>query len=510
MSEQRANRRSRRSRSSNLGTDIEKDSGPATKGVEGGLLRPLTQSDMLKIDQAAWVILQSVGMSEAPSIVVDSVCAAGGFLNDKGRLCYSFSLIQDALSGLKKSFKLYGQTPGRELDLTGTKVHTGTGGAAPLILDIESRTYRETTLKDLYDSARLIDGLEHIHFFSRTMTARELDTVKALDVNTAYASLKGTSKHVCTQITEAENVQDIAEMCYLIAGSKEAFIERPFLSVNINHAVPPLRFDAESCRVMAEATKAGLPVHANVYSQVGASCPVTLAGAIAQTMAETLAGMIFAWLINPEAKVVFGGRPMIVDMRTGAVSGGGGEQALYMAACSQMAQYYELPNSAIAGATDSKIADAQSGYEKCLAVANVAQAGCNMITQSCGMQANLMGCALEAFVIDNDMLGGILRTLEKPDINADTLALDAITEVVNGEGHFLGHPETYKRMKSDFLYPETADRASIDEWEASGAKNIRQKALIVTKQRLSLAWPDHISEEIDLMLKARFDLRLQS
>lgn len=504
MTEQRASRRSGRNRHK----QSESVAGPITKGVEGGLLRPLTQQDMLKIDQAVWKILQEIGLSEAPSIVTDAVLDAGGVLSEDGRLTYSSDLIRKALAGFNKNLVLHGQKAGHELDLSGSKVHMGTGGAAPLILDLETRTYRETRLQDLYDCARLVDGLEHIHFFSRTLTARELETAKALDINTAYASLRGTSKHVCTQITQAENVQEIAEMCYMIAGSKQAFLEKPFLSVHVNHAVPPLRFDAQSCEVMAEAVRYGLPVHCNVYSQVGASTPVPLAGAIAQTTAEALAGMIFAWLIDPDATIIFGGRPMIVDMRTGGVSGGSGEQALYMAASSQMAQYYGLPNSTIAGATDSKIADAQSGYEKCLAVANVAQAGCNMITQSCGMQANLMGVALEAFVIDNDMLGGILRTLAKPQVDTQTLSVDVIADVVRGEGHFLGHPDTYKRMKSDFLYPETADRRSIEDWEADGSMNIRQKALITTKEILATSYPNHISDVLDVQLRERFGIAL--
>jgi trimethylamine--corrinoid protein Co-methyltransferase len=507
MTDDKATRRSRRSRRQ-IDAENQVEVRPKTKGVSGGLLKPLSQADMLLIDQAVWKILQTIGLSEVPEVVVEAVVEAGGSLDQDRRLIFSSALIQQALSGLNKEFILYGQKPGLEIDLSGTKVHTGTGGAAPLILDLETGLYRETTLKDLYDSARLIDRLEHIHFFSRTMTAREIDNARDLDVNTAYASLVGTSKHVCTQITEAKNVKEIAEMCYAIAGSREAFEARPFLSVNINHAVPPLRFDEESCKVMAEAIRYGLPVHANVYGQVGASSPVTLAGAIAQTTAEALAGMIFAWLVNPAAKVIFGGRPMIVDMRTGAVSGGGGEQALYMAACSQMARYYDLPNSAIAGATDSKIADAQSGYEKCLAVANVAQAGCNMITQSCGMQANLMGCSLESYVIDNDMLGGILRTLAKPVINAETLSVDVIAETVRGEGHFLGHPDTYKRMKSDFLYPEIADRTSIADWESAGSESIRQKARELTQGLLKSNYPNHISNELDKSLRGKFEILL--
>ena len=169
--------------------------------------------------------------------------------------------------------------------------------------------------------------------------------------------------------------------------------------------------------------------------------------------------MIVAWLVNPDALVLFGAKPMITDLRTGAMSGGGGEQAMVMAAATQMAQYYDLPGVSIAGAADSKIADAQSGYEKSLSVVLAAQAGSNLITQACGMQASLMGCALESYVIDNDMLGAILSSLRQVEVSPETLALDDIDRVATGAGHFLGEALTMARMKSDFLYPRPGRQA---------------------------------------------------
>ena len=108
----------------------------------------------------------------------------------------------------------------------------------------------------------------------------------------------------------------------------------------MNHAVPPLRFDAEALDVMIEAVHCGIPVMVNTFGQLGASSPVTIAGCLAQTMAETLAGIVITWLADPAAKTVFGPRPMVTDLRTGAMAGGGGEQALLTAASSQMARHY--------------------------------------------------------------------------------------------------------------------------------------------------------------------------
>ncbi|MFK7802425.1 MAG: trimethylamine methyltransferase family protein [Anaerolineae bacterium] len=500
---QRRTRRSRRT-----AEKIAPTVSPAQPGMMGGRYRPISNADLPQLDQSIRHVLSEIGFSEVPAVVSDVVIENGGRWTQDGRLAFPEELLDRFLAGFKRNYTLHGQKPGQEIVMSGQRVHMGTGGAAPQVVDLDTGKYRDSALQDLYDAARICDTLDNIHFFSRSLVARDMPNDLAMDVNTAYASLSGTTKHVLTSITVPGNVEKIAEMCYIIAGSREAFLDRPFISLNINHVVPPLRFHKESCEVMAEAARLGIPVHCNVFSQVGASTPVTQAGSIVQNMAESLGGMIFAWLVNPEVKAIMGVRPMVTDLRTGGFSGGSGEQALIMAASAQMAHYYDLPNSCIAGATDSKTADAQSGYEKSMTVTLAAQAGSNMITQACGMHAGLMGVAFESYVIDNDMLGGIMRSISPFEVDSITLATDMISEIVRGEGHFLGHSETYKRMESDFLYPEIADRKSVDEWEEAGSKNIHKVAKAKTREILDTHFPNHISAEVDAQLRQKFDIRL--
>lgn len=474
----------------------------------GGRFAPINLEDLGKIDEAVREVLQDIGMSEAPGFVVDAITKRGGKLRDNGRLTYSGPLIDDALAGFRRDFVLHGQIAGHDLLMSDRHVHVGTGGAAPQIVDLETGQYRESRLQDLYDAARLVDTLDHVHFFSRSMVARDMENEDLLDINTAYASLAGTTKHVMTSATFARNVQPIADMCFAIAGSQEAFVERPFLSLNINHVVSPLRFAEDACGVMAEAARLGIPMHANTFGQLGASTPVTIAGSVMQTTAETLAGMIFAWVMNPDARVTFGARPMITDLRTGAMTGGSGEQAVLMAAAMQMANFYNLPNTCIAGATDSKIADAQSGYEKCLSVTLAAQAGSNMITQACGMQASLLACAFESYVIDNDMLGGIMRSIGPVEVSDETMSAATVAQIVQGDGHYLGHKDTLQRMETDFLYPDLADRRTPAEWEGDGSLDIRNRARDTARSILKDHFPTHIPDSVDASLRANFDIRL--
>lgn len=500
-------RRNRRNRSAV--SESKSTTSPAKSGIEGGRYRPILDADLPQLDRAIRHVLAEIGFSESPPIMIETITANGGSLTADGRLLFPEALLDRFLAGYKRNWTLHGQNPEHDLLLSNKRVHLGTGGAAPQVVDLESGHYRDSILQDLYDAARICDTLDNIHFFSRCLVARDMPNDLLMDVNTAYASLSGTAKHVFTSITLPEHVPILAEMFYTIAGGRDAFEARPLVSLNINHVVPPLRLHAESCEVMAEAVKLGIPVHSNVFSQVGASTPVTMAGSIVQNMAESLAGMIFAWLINPNAKVIMGVRPMITDLRTGGFSGGSGEQAQIMAASAQMAHYYNLPNSCIAGATDSKLADAQSGYEKSMTVTLAAQAGSNLVTQAAGMHAGLMGVALESYVIDNDMLGGVMRSISRFEVNETTLATEMISDIVLGDGHFLGHPETYKRMESDFLYPQIADRKSPEEWEEAGSRDIRDVAKEKTQQILATHYPSHISAEIDAQLREKFDIRLK-
>ena len=216
--------------------------------------------------------------------------------------------------------------------------------------------------------------------------------------------------------------------------------------------------------------------------------------------------MVGGWLVDPDAAIIFAPKPLVSDLRTGAMCGGGGEQAVLMAAAAQMGRHYDLPTSSIAGYTDSKVHDAQAGYEKNLSVSLAAHAGCNIITHSCGTLASMLGCSLESFVIDNDMLGGVLRSIRGVEVDEETVSREVIAEVVNGEGHYLGHPQTLSRMESDYVYPQIADRRQPSEWEEDGAEDMLARARRTAREILERHVPNHIPAHADDEIRRRFEI----
>ena len=463
--------------------------GPNLTAV-GATWQPAPVQDIQRIADAALDILTTIGVSDAPGACVDVICRVGGTHRD-GRLFYPRDFLLQMLQDRPKTVLLAGQSAPHDMHVGGTGAYVGTGGAAPNVVDLETGRYSPARLQDLHSAARLADALPHIHFFARSLVAQDVACPRELDIATTAASLLGTQKHVMVQATDPSHVADIAQICYDIAGGAAQFRARPFLSLNINHVVPPLRLHGESMDVMAAAVRAGIPVHCNVFGQLGASSPVTLAGSVAQTVAETLAGLGFVHALDPTAPCIAGPRPMITDLKTGGMAGGAGEQILATGLAAQVFRHWDLPCSVIAGATDSKLVDFQSGYEKALTIDTAIRAGANLVTQSAGAQAALMGVSFVAMVADNDMLGAILRGSTPISVTDETLALGAIADVVAGEGHFLGRPETYARMRSDFLYPDVADRMGFAQWEAAGADDMATRASTRAREILANHWPNH-------------------
>ena len=125
------------------------------------------------------------------------------------------------------------------------------------------------------------------------------------------------------------------------------------------------------------------------------------------------------------------------------------------------------------------------------------------------MHASLLGCCLESYVIDNDMLGAINRTVRCIEVNSETLSIEPIGEVcLSGPGHYLGHEQTLNRMQSDYLYPIVGDRENINNWMDQGATDIIQRASIKVKEILRTHFPKNWDEETDLIIRKNFPVKI--
>jgi trimethylamine--corrinoid protein Co-methyltransferase len=488
---------------------VAADARPVRPGLSGGRYRALSEAQVRTIHRAALEVLEQIGLADAIPSCLEVMTAAGGVQGDDGRLRLPRALVEDVVARAGRRFVLHGADPRHDLEPWDSKVYFGTAGAAVHMVEPDGRQYRESTLADLYDLARLIDRLDHVHFFQRPVVTRDLPDPRELDLNTAYACIAGTTKHVGTSFVQPEHLDEAVAMLHLVAGGEEPWRARPFVSMSCCFVVPPLKFAADACRCLEAAVRAGMPVLLLAAGQAGATSPAALAGAVVQEVAEVLAGLVYVNLLCPGHPAIFGPWPFVSDLRTGAMSGGSGEQALLTAACAQMGQFYDLPTGVPAGMTDAKLPDAQAGYEKGMTNLLAAQAGGNLIYEAAGMHASLLGCCFESFVIDNDMLGAILRTVRGIEVTEDSLSLEAMREVcMGGPNHFLGHGQTLELMQAEYLYPDVACRRSPKEWLEQGRADVLDHARRRLRAILGTHYPTYIPPALDRELRERFPIRL--
>ncbi|MDE4131672.1 trimethylamine methyltransferase family protein [Phaeobacter sp. QD34_3] len=488
---------------------LAQDLRPIHPGLTGGTYSPMTQAEVERIHHAALDALERIGLADAPQSGIDYLTAAGCTLGSDGRLRFPRTLVEDTLAIANRSVTLCSRNGGTDLDLSGTRVHYGTAGAAVHMVDVEGRFYRDSTVQDLHDAARICDALDNIHFVQRPMVCRDIADNQEMDLNTIYACCSGTFKHVGTSFTDPSHVAPAMEMLHMIAGGEDKWRERPFVSNSNCFVVPPMKFATESCLVMEECIRHGMPVLLLSAGMAGATAPSTVAGAIVQAVAECLAGLVYVNAISPGYPAIFGTWPFGLDLRTGAMTGGSGEQALLSAGCGQMHRFYGLPGGAAGGIADSKLPDMQAGWEQMCSNVMAGLSGVNMIYEAAGMHASLLGFCHESLILGDDLIGQALRCVRGIEVTDETLALDQIAEVcLGGSGHYLGTDQTLSRMQRDHVYPSLGDRTSPKEWAENDKPELIDKARRRKEELLSRQSPARFAPDLDRALRNRFKIHL--
>ncbi len=479
---------------------------PAPPGPGGGQYTPLSPRDVTAIYDTACRLLWELGIGDVPDRLAE-LYAANGVPLREGRVHIPKALVESAIAAAPGRFQLHGRDPNRTIEVGGNSVHFGTGGAAVQTLDGDTGTYRSSTLQDLYDFTRVQDQLPNVSWFTRCCIATDMVGEYALDINTAYTLLRGTTKPVATAFTLAEHVAPIVAMMDMAEGTDGAFSKRPWMKAHISPMISPMRYGADAVAVTFECVAHNIPVSCITAAQSGATAPAALAGILAQSLAETLAALVMVHLMKPGYPMVFSNWPFVIDLRTGAFASAGGEMAVLNAASAQIINWLGLVSGVSAGMTDAKALDAQYGAEKGLTAMASALAGGNLIYESSGMTAALLGASLEGFVLDNEMHSHIYRTLRGIEVTDETLGFETICDAVRGEGHFLGHAATMASMERDYFYPDLADRDDPRAWADSGAQDAKARARAKV-QALLAHHPDYLSRAADAKIRDAFKIEL--
>ena len=479
-------------------------------GLQGGQYKPLSQAQVETIHNAALQILEKTGITYEAGLedTVNMLESRGAVVDrDAQRICFSPKMIQEAVELAPEQVILYGRESKHDLNLTEDRVHMGTGGGTIKILDPESGEVRATTLQDLYDVSRLVDQLDNIHFLVRPCIPTDIEK-KDYAINMFYACMKGSSKHVMSGVNDEAGLHRVMDMAGMIAGSRDAFLERPFISVITSFAISPLKLCTQSTLIMQEAARNRIPVALSSAPMAGSTSPMTMAGTLAQLHAEELAGVAICQFTQPGSPLLYGGIPGMANMATMGYCGGAVECGMMNAAIHQLSSRINIPNYNSASLSDAKLPDAQAGYEKAFTLLLAGMGGSNYIHHAAGMLESMLAVAHEQFVIDDEIIGNACKVLKGIEVDDEHLALEVIDAVGPG-GNFMTSPHTMKHIRTEYYNSNgVTDRKSRGKWEAEGSQDIRERALGIA--RTLLAQPRcHISEGADQAIREKYNILLQ-
>ncbi len=479
----------------------------ARPGPDGGQYRPLTQAQIERIHRASLTVLETTGVRVENEEAL-TLYREGGARVEGSRVYLPPPMVEEALEKVPSRVLLAGRDPAQDVVLEGRRVYAGTGGSPTSVLDPGGDTVRPATLRDLAELVRLADALEYCDFVVIPLHPTDVPE-EDVPLNRFYACLSNTTRHVMGGVGSVAGARAVIEIATLIAGDVESLRERPFVSAITSWMVSPLTLDTGVTDILIAWCRAGLPVALSSAPMAGSTAPVTLVGSLIQLNAEQLSGVVLTQLVRPGTPVLTGYIPGVADMRSGGYLGGAVEFGMMQAAAAQLAHFYGVPIYGSGGMSDSKVPDAQTGYEKMVTLLLAAMGGCNYIHHAIGMITNMSAASLEQAVIDDEIVGMAMRVLRGVEVTEGSVAqaVAAIQRVGPG-GHYLMDDHTVRFMRSELFYPPLAHRQNRAAWEESGKRDARARAVARVETLLREHESPGLPSRVDRAIRARFHILL--
>jgi len=353
------------------------------------------------------------------------------------------------------------------------------------IIDAGAATRRPVTETDAVNWNRLAHGLPNMHVASAAYDQE--GHPNSMDVRSVARMLQSTDKPLMMSAVSGEGMRWVKRLTDVTQPAGRHPRVMVLSSVN-----SPLIYGSGQTEAAMNSAELGIPVAVNSSVMAGVSAPVTIAGALAQMHAEMLAALTIIKLHRPGAPIIYSGHPLIMDTRSGLASVGFTEIALLQAACIDLGRYLGLPTGSNGLTTDTCTPDAMAASEKWSSAFLPALAGPN-INAGAGSLACLSTISLEQLAIDDDIYGRIFRQLRGFNLDEETLAAEVIARA-GYDASFLGDDHTLAHFRSEHSYSDLANRENAALWEATGSKQVLQRAAAKAQSLLS-DWQPVVSED---------------
>ncbi len=397
---------------------------------------------------------------------------------------------------------LRGRNPAFDITFPREQPIIATASSAPDIVDPVTGITRRATSHDIANIAHLVNQLPGFDLFSISVLADDAPKDQ-FSLSRFYPALKNCQKPVRTSVYNIREAEQVLKLGELIAGSKEAFWQRPFINFGYCSIVSPLTMDFDSTETLMYFAENGITAYGTVAPMGGLSTPMTLAGMLTLMNAEWLAAATLAQMSKPGTEQIYNFLPVFADMRDGAYAPGAIEIGMMNSAVCEMGRFYNVPSGGYLGLTNAKVSDAQAGFEKGMSPLLGAASGVSFIVMG-GLLDALMSFDFGQAVIDNEIALMIKKVRQGFDFSKETMAVEEIKQT-GPAGVFAANPQTLDRMTTAVYMPELADRKLRETWEEDGGSTIHQRAMDKALDILSVTNVAAIDAEVDARIHAEFE-----
>lgn len=460
-------------------------------------IRFLSEETIEKIHLSATRILEKTGVMYNNQTALELLAQNGATVDFERKIAkIPSSLVEEKLKEAPSKITLHDRDGRQTLHVEKDNVYFNPGSTAINILDSETGELRKPVTRDLEDFVRLTDALNNMHAQSTALVVSDVPEA-IVDRYRLYVVLKGSKKPVVTGAFTVEGLHDMKQMLSAVVG-EDKLSEKPLAVFDVCPS-PPLMWSYITSQNLIDCAQYGIPAEIVSMPLSGATGPASLAGTIVLHTAETLSGIVLAQLSNPGAPVIYGGSPAVFDMKYGTTPMGAIETIMIDCAYGEMGKHYGLPTHAYIGLSDSKLVDAQAGFESGIGLVMGALAGINIIS-SAGM-LDFESCqSLEKLVIDNELCGMALRIARGIDESDESLAVSLIEEIGSG-GHYLTTRHTLDWFtKEQYMPSAIIDRMDRKAWKERGSKNSFQRAREAVQKILQEHRPEPLAPDVEKQL----------
>jgi len=441
-------------------------------------------------------LLEAMGIRIVSSEALQLLKAAGADVDEKTKVARIPShLVMESVRKCKRPVRLCARNPKNDLVLDGKHCYICTDGTGLATIDLETGVRRPSTKRDVAESAKIVDYLEFMNMYFPLVTPMDVPK-HAHTVHEFEAAFNNCEKHIVSGATYLrEEAQYELKMAAAVVGGEKELKRRPIVSAVTCTSSPMVLGMTTDAAI--EFVRAGCPPMIMTMPLVGATAPMTVAGAVLLGNAQVLALTTVCQLAAPGSPVCYSTEPMAMDVQTGIFEGLFPAANMVRASHVQMARYYKIPIFVGGWGSCSKVPDAQAAYEKVLSAFLYYLSGTD-ITSGPGLLENWTVLSYEQLLIDYEIYTMMVDMLKGFPVTEDSMAIDVVKKVGH-EGHFLGQKHTLEHFK-EMWQPIVTDGQPYQTWKASGSKsavdhaNAKAKEILKTHEVTPL--PEDVKKEL--------------